>query len=973
MGNSLTLIMSKNTKGGNCVTSRVEETPRAGDGDQDCATARVIVMQLPIPSTERERLAALRSYNILDTTPDPDFDSLVKLASFICRTPVALLSLVDEDRQWFKAKVGIEASETPRHISFCTHAIAASGMMVIPDAEEDERFRGSPLVVGEPRIRFYAGMPLVTSEGHKLGTLCVIDHEPRTLKPEQLEALEILAHQAVALLELRRGRDNLARTFQALRSLEDKFSKIFHSSPAAITISSLDEGRYIDVNDAFLHTTGYSREEIIGRNTLEVGFWADPARRVEIVKLLEQHGNVRDQEIQFRTKDGKVRTGLLSAEHFALGSVPCLLAVTKDISEWKQAQEELRKSQAHLARAQQIARLGSWESDLATGALVWSDEVFRIFDVNRETFDGTDRSFFERVHPDDREKIREAVRNAVKGKLPYKIEHRIVRLDGAVRYVSEEGEVVFDPAGRAVRIVGTAQDVTERRAAEQALAERENLLRTIIEAEPDCVKLLDRDGALLQMNSAGLAMMEVDSFEQAKGKRVVSFVIPEDREKFKQLTENVFQGQSGQLQFEIVGMKGAHRSLETSAVPLRDENGNVTALLGITRDVTEHLQMEKQLLQAQKMEAVGRLAGGIAHDFNNLLNIILGYGQLLSERVEKDETARGYAEEITRAGNRAAGLTRQLLAFSRQQVIARQVIDLNQLLANLTKMLRRLIGEDIELVLTTRADVGRINADPGQIEQVIMNLAVNARDAMPKGGKLTIETANVVLDESYARTHAPVRPGRYVMVAVSDTGVGMDPEIKGHIFEPFFTTKEIGKGTGLGLATVYGIVKQSEGYIWAYSERGQGATFKIYLPWEREAESRDAETDVKSVPARGSETILVVEDESALRRLVCEVLRGAGYTVLEAAQGEDAVRLASDFKDPIALLLTDVVMPGMGGRELAEQLAPIHSETKVIYMSGYTDDAIVRHGVLEAGTAFLQKPFSPAGVTRKVREILDRH
>jgi CheY-like chemotaxis protein len=371
------------------------------------------------------------------------------------------------------------------------------------------------------------------------------------------------------------------------------------------------------------------------------------------------------------------------------------------------------------------------------------------------------------------------------------------------------------------------------------------------------------------------------------------------------------------------------------------------------------------------MEAIGRLAGGIAHDFNNLLTVIKGYSQLSLLGLKEDSPLRGNIEEINRATDRSADLIRQLLIFSRRQVMEMRVLDLNILLQNLDKMLRRVIGEDIELVTLLAEDPGRVKTDPGQIEQVILNLAVNARDAMPSGGKLTIETANVELDETYARRHVAVTPGRYVMLAVSDTGVGMTPEVRDRVFEPFFTTKEKGKGTGLGLSTVYGIVKQSEGNIWIYSEPGHGTIFKIYLPQAEGLLEEVKEKVVGEELPRGSETVLVVEDEQEVRKLAVRILRGQGYKVLEASNGTDTLTICKEQKDPFHLILTDVVMPQMSGCQLVEQLRRVYQNFKVLYMSGYTDNTIVHHGVLERGINYIQKPFTVGALADKVREVLD--
>jgi PAS domain S-box-containing protein len=388
-------------------------------------------------------------------------------------------------------------------------------------------------------------------------------------------------------------------------------------------------------------------------------------------------------------------------------------------------------------------------------------------------------------------------------------------------------------------------------------------------------------------------------------------------------------------------------------------------------DVTERKSLEEQLRQSQKIEAVGRLAGGIAHDFNNLLTIISGYSELLLGAEAMEEDQRNKLEEIKKAGERAALLTRQLLAFSRKQVLAPRVLNLNTVMENLRKMIERLIGEDIEFVTIPYASLGRVKADPGQVEQIIMNLVVNARDAMPHGGKLTIETANVEFDDEYALSHVPSVPGHYVMIAVGDTGTGMDPDIQKHIFEPFFTTKEIGKGTGLGLATAYGIVKQSGGFIWVYSEVGVGTVFKIYFPRVMEQNELPAIIQHEPEQLKGTETILVAEDEVALRTLICETLGRFGYKVLLAADGEEAVRFSEQFSEPIHLLIADVVMPRMSGRELAEHVTAARPKIEVLYISGYTDDAIIHHGAIGPNMAFLQKPFTPAALARKVRQILE--
>jgi signal transduction histidine kinase len=395
----------------------------------------------------------------------------------------------------------------------------------------------------------------------------------------------------------------------------------------------------------------------------------------------------------------------------------------------------------------------------------------------------------------------------------------------------------------------------------------------------------------------------------------------------------------------------------------------------IERKRTEEVlrRNEEQLRQSQKMEAIGRLASGIAHDFNNLLTVINGYCEwLLHHQIDDTEVWQQYVEEIEHAGRRATALTRQLLTFSRKQVVQPEVLDLNAIVTNMNQMLQRLIGENIDLSTVLKEELSWLKADPGQLEQIIMNLVLNARDAMPQGGKLTIETAEVELDELYTREHAEVKPGPYIMLAVSDTGTGMTPETLSHIYEPFFTTKEPGQGTGLGLATVFGIVKQSGGHIWVSSEVGQGTTFKIYLPWVVKETEPTKLSPTLTGPAQGSETIMLVEDADGVRELLRNFLRNEGYTILTASNGVEALRLCAQYTEPLHMLVSDVVMPGgLNGRELAERLSLVHPEAKVLYISGYTDQAIVHHGVLAQDMAFLQKPFTPAVLIRKMREIFD--
>ncbi|MBN2322455.1 MAG: PAS domain S-box protein [Spirochaetes bacterium] len=497
-------------------------------------------------------------------------------------------------------------------------------------------------------------------------------------------------------------------------------------------------------------------------------------------------------------------------------------------------------------------------------------------------------------------------------------------------------------------------------------------LRLQIERMPIGLIMYDTD---LQIHTWNPAAEKIFGFtkEEAMRKNPYELIVPpEARDHVDAITSRLIEGEMDANSTNENITKGGRRILcEWTNTPLKDGSGKVIGILAMVRDITEKHTLEKQLQQAQKLEAVGRLTGGVAHDFNNTLSAIIGYTDYILRKLDTKDENRQYLQEIKKAGERAAALTYQLLAFSRKQVLKPEVVDINGLVTDLEKMIRRIIGEDIILAVKLQTDIGRIRADPSQVEQVIMNLVINARDAMKTGGKLTIETSDVLLDRDYADHHITVQPGSYVMLAVSDDGEGIDRETQEHIFEPFFTTKE-NKGTGLGLATVYGIVKQSGGNIWVYSEPGRGTTFKIYLPRVDEGVVSKKEAERVMETLKGTETVLVVEDEYTVRNMISLVLKSYGYTVFEAGNGPEAIDIFNKHKEQVDLLLTDAIMPKMNGKELAERVTAINPHIKVLYSSGYTDNIIVQHGILEEGINFLQKPFAPSLLLRTVRTVLDK-
>ena len=529
--------------------------------------------------------------------------------------------------------------------------------------------------------------------------------------------------------------------------------------------------------------------------------------------------------------------------------------------------------------------------------------------------------------------------------------------------------------GRLVAII--FEDVTAQAQAEARRRESEDRFRTLIENSTDAVTITDREGKVIFISASVKHVLGYASAELEQG-TAFDFLHEDDiaRARTHRATAIARPGVPVTTTLRARHRDGSWRAIEVITVNKLDD----PALRGVItnfRDVTERVRseealrrMEAQLLQTQKMEAIGKLAGGVAHDFNNLLSVILGISALLLEQLEPNHPMRADMTEIKESGERAARLTRQLLAFSRRQMLDPRVLDLNDVIVSIDRMLLRVVGEDIELKIVSAPQLQRVRVDPGQMEQVIMNLVVNARDAMPRGGVLTLQTENVELDEAFAREHIGVRPGPHVMLAIADTGVGMDDETQARVYEPFFTTKATGKGTGLGLSTVFGIVKQSGGTIWLDSTLGRGTTFRLYFP--ATVEGPQPPRQASAVPtSRGNETILLVEDDATVRSVVRAILSSRGYRVIDSGDAVHALKVCREIAGPIHLLLTDVVMPRTSGRELAARVAELRPAIKVLYMSGYTEDTIVHHGVVDEGIAFLQKPITPTALTHKVREVLD--
>ena len=609
-----------------------------------------------------------------------------------------------------------------------------------------------------------------------------------------------------------------------------------------------------------------------------------------------------------------------------------------------------------------------WMADAAQTEMKYVSPAYeRVWGRTRQSLFENPKSFLDAIDPRDRERVVSAVATRQQTGRYYE-EYRIQRPDGSVRWIWDRGYPVADAQGLNETFVGICEDITARKECEADQAR----LAAIVECSDDAIVSKTVDGIVVNWNH-GAERLYGYLAEEMIGRPISVLFAADQYQEYLRIMEKVRKGERLSA-YETVRRRkdGTNITVSADICPIEVREGEIVGASKIARDITRMKQLEEQFRQAQKMEAVGQLAGGVAHDFNNLLTIISCCSEALLLEASPEDPARGLLTEIQKAGERAAALTRQLLAFSRKQVLMPKVLDLNAVVANCDKMLKRLVDEDVDLVSVLDPALGRVRTDPGQIDQVLMNLVVNARDAMPQGGKLTIETANITLDGAYCRAHAEVKPGRYVMLAVSDTGCGMDEATKTRIFEPFFTTKEQGKGTGLGLAMVYGFIRQSGGHIYVYSEPGLGTTFKLYLPEVEAAPSPSELAPNREGMPQGTETILLAEDDAAVRALARRVLESCGYTVLEAAHGGEAIRLLEKYDRPVHLLVSDVVMPEMGGRELAHRVVSLKPGIKVLCLSGYTADSVIRHGVLESEIAFLQKPYTPSMLVRKVREVLDQ-
>ncbi len=998
-------------------------------------------MRAPLPAREPERLQALRDYAVLDTPPEPAFDDIAFLAAELCGTPSAMVTFIDSQRQWFKARRGLVAPEIPRELAFCAHTILGREIMVVPDARLDPRFATNPLVTGEWDVQFYAGAPLIDGEGFALGTVAVLDHEPRDdLSPRERKALLALARQTVLQLDLRRHllaeRERAADAFASRRASAERHASLLEASLDAIVMMDAT-GAVLEFNPAAERLFGYQRHETIGRDmaSLIIPPSLRDRHRVGLARnLATGHTAItgRRVELSARRRDGTEFPIELSVQRIdSEDAAPQYVGFIRDITERVADQHErsaterryLYQREAAIA-LNQLASLhrGDFErsvetiAEVAAGTMdvarvsVWRyapdhkslhcvclyDRPADRFTRGAEITEASYPNYFRALEESHVVAANEAERDPRTADLTAdylrpagitSILDASIRLAGGVdgvichEHVGPPRTWTTDEESFAIAVASMcslALEAAERRQSNlELLASRQRV--------EDIVNTVD--GIVWQADANSLAF----SFVSQQAERILGYptrrwtneptfwrehVHPEDRDgAIAHCREALRTMQPHEFEYRMIAHDGTEVWLKDFVTPVGAAGDAATELRGIMVDVTDQRLLEEQLRQSQRLDAVGQLAGGIAHDFNNILTVIQGYTSLLSmEDPTHGESVREAVEQIAKAAERAAGLTRQLLAFSRRQVLRPTGLDLNRIVGDMTRMLRRTLGEHIDLHVHEDPKLPSVHADAGMMEQVLLNMVLNARDAMPAGGRLTISTSVEEITPAFVRDHPDATSGRFVCLRVTDSGTGIAPDDLARVFEPFFTTKEVNKGTGLGLATAYGIVRQHRGWITVESEQGVGTTFRIYLPIgdpSPEPAPEPVAAPATTLPG-GTETVLIVEDEEPVRQLARRVLENAGYTVHEAADGPAALAVWEAHKHEISLVVTDMVMPGgMTGLELATSLRRERAHMPVVITSGYSSDVFGHELEQRDGLSFLQKPYQRGVLVRAVRDRLD--
>ncbi|MCG3209516.1 MAG: Sensor histidine kinase RcsC [Anaerolineae bacterium] len=749
---------------------------------------------------------------------------------------------------------------------------------------------------------------------------------------------------------------------------------LFEEHPAIMFLINPDDNSIVDVNQAACNFYGWSRDDLRQMNISQI----NALSAAEIQAELQRAEMAGQNQFFFkhRQADGSIRDVEVFSGPIKRHGKTLRFSIIQDITERRWAEEQLSLNLERLSLATASAGIGIWDANVRTGNLIWDNRMYELYGLDQKKIRASYETWAQTLHPDDLPAVNVIRLAALENSQNYHAQYRIFRPDGEMRHIEAYATIQRDDAGQPLRIIGVNRDITDQMLATRALERSEARYRLLFDNNPHPMWVNNlEDLTFMAVNNAAVArygysreeFLAMTIKDICPAEDVSNLLADVDRER------PVLQ-HSGEWRHRLKDGQIIDVEIDSHLIEF---DGQPAALV-LAQDITDRKQLEEenvklttQFYQAQKMEAIGQLAGGIAHDFNNLLVPIMGYAEMGQMTLSPDDPLQANFNHISQAADRAANLTRQILAFSRQQILEMKVLDLNQVVTDFQEMLGRLLPESINLHIHLNPRLRLITADQGQLEQVLMNLAINARDAMPGGGVLTIETDLAPLDQAYASLHSGAKPGLYVLLAISDTGHGMDAATQQRIFEPFFTTKGRGHGTGLGLATVFGIIKQHQGNIWVYSEPGQGTTFKIYLPVVSDQRIQSpVHKDTPIDQLTGSETVLIVEDEDGVRQLVIHALQACGYQVLEAASPAQALELVAGYTEVIHLLLTDVIMPEMNGRQLYTRLVQQRPDLLVLFMSGYTDNVIVHHGALDPDVAFLAKPFSMQTLLQKVREVL---
>ena len=907
---------------------------------------------------EAERIEALIKYALLDTLPEEALDDLTAMAAQICGTPMALISLVDENRQWFKSRVNFEAVEGPREISFCTHAIRQHDTLIVPDATKDPRFANNPSVTGRPHIRFYAGAQLISPEGAALGTLCVLDQVPRTLTPLQEQVLRVLARQVMTHLELRRRTRELMEREEQLQLVTNK---------ARVGLVVIDrERRYTYANKAYGEILGLPSADIVGSPVQDV-----------LTDVYEEQvrphadrafaGERVDYEMRRKAADGDRYYSVRYEPVWADGVVALAVVVITDLTSYKRLEERLRLSHERFQMVTRATNDAVWDWNLSSNALWWNESYQTLFGYSPDEISPGIESWKANIHPDDANRVWSGIQQTIALKVrAWSDEYRFRRRDGSYAWIFDRGYLILDAQGKPTRMIGAMQDISQWKEAERQIEEQAALLNQT----RDAIFVRTLEGKILFWSKGAERTYGWTSEEVLN--RNIAEVLYDDAAKFEEINQAILQ--NGDWTGEAGHRTKGNQELivEARSTLVRDGDGRPKSVIAINTDVTEKKKIESQFLRTQRVESIGTLASGIAHDLNNILTPIMLSFEILSKMTE-DPRTRGTLETLKISAQRGADIVRQVLSFARGMEGQRVEIQPRHLVGELKTIIADTFPKDIRFEMSIPDRPWTVKGDPTQLQQILLNLCVNARDAMPGGGLLSISVENIVLDAQYASMHIEARPGRYVVFGVTDTGTGIPPAILDKIFEPFFTTKELGRGTGLGLSTVMAIIKGHAGFVNVYSELGAGTTFKVYLPALEESAGAMTETGILATLPRGNgETILIIDDESSILVITAQTLEAFGYRALTANDGTEAVTIYAENQHGIAAVVTDMSMPIMNGPATIRALTKINPSVKIIAASGLKANGSDPQALGLNIKDFLFKPYTAETLLKAVRSVLDK-